>query len=79
MDITKKKTRKKKKKLELEITESFENKRSENPPKKSENYEGWFTWYQDEIRERISNGQSKETICCELKIGSIDKFINNER
>jgi hypothetical protein len=56
-----------------------EPKRSSTPPKKSNGSDAWFSWYEEEIRERIANGQTFDKIKKELKITHVEKFLNNER
>lgn len=51
--------------------------RPSTPPHKRDNYDNWFNWYKEEIKERISKGETKDEILKALKIRSIDKFIND--
>lgn len=63
-------------KLETEIKIQ---KRPTNPPKKSDDFDAWFNWYKEEIKDRIVNGQTFEQIKKELNISHVEKFINNEK
>lgn len=74
-----KSSKREKRKKEIQIEEPKIPTRSSTPPKKSEDYNKWFDWYQEEIRERLAKGENYGKIRKDLNILHIDKFMNNER
>ena len=62
---------KKSKKIEKKLKKKIEEKkpeRSKTPPSKSNDYNGWHKWYDEVIREKLFNGQSRDSIAEELNI-----------
>jgi hypothetical protein len=49
------------------------------PPQKNDDLDAWFTWYQNEIKNRIQQGQSFEQIKKELNISHVQKFIDGKK